>query len=106
GSPLFRNLVVDAANGTNTFNWDPSYVSCQVDNQTIGIAKFQISINVKADMTAYYEKTAVFVIKAGQIIAFELTFNGSYTHYWNLVHLTMLEPLTISNVANGIFLNG
>uniref|UniRef100_A0A915AXU6 V-type proton ATPase subunit S1/VOA1 transmembrane domain-containing protein n=1 Tax=Parascaris univalens TaxID=6257 RepID=A0A915AXU6_PARUN len=106
GTAVFRNVIVDGANGTNTFNWDPSYVNCAVSNMTVGVAKFTVSVNVKTDMVAYYEQTAVFIIRAGQTIAFELTFNGSYTGYWNLVHLAMLEPLTISNVANGVFLSG
>lgn len=41
GEPkVFRNVIVDGANGTNTFNWDPSYVNCAVSNMTVGVAKY------------------------------------------------------------------
>uniref|UniRef100_A0A0M3J2L1 Capsid protein n=1 Tax=Anisakis simplex TaxID=6269 RepID=A0A0M3J2L1_ANISI len=53
GNRKFRNLVIDYTNAT--FSWDPSYVSCNVSNNTVGIAK----LTFNASYTGYWKLVRV-----------------------------------------------
>ncbi|MFH4982062.1 hypothetical protein AB6A40_008771 [Gnathostoma spinigerum] len=97
----FSSLIVNASEGANTFDWDPSYVMCLKQNNTVGEVRFHVVIKLKNPVSTPAEEKKAFSVEG--VIDFELLLSADYLHYWRLVEVTLKQDLKISK-AKGDFL--